>query len=82
MSFRKALGLNLENPQKELARIFAGVEDPMREAIAWGSSLAQNAGIDPVNEQILLIREIRKAESRMDLKVATYLSDEIVKTCK
>lgn len=78
----KVLGLNLEDPKKELARIFARSKDPMREAIDWGNSLAQNAGINPVDDQILLIREIRKAESRMNLKVATYLSNEIAKACK
>lgn len=71
-----ALFMNKKNSQIELMELFAEFKDPMRAAIDWANSIAQQAGIDPERDQILLIREIRKANRAMNLKVATYLAGE------
>lgn len=71
--------LNDKNPRTEVVNLFSQSENPISEAITWAKSVAQAEGLDPVKNQIQLIRELRRAEPSLDLKAATYLAEETAK---
>ncbi|MDO5025509.1 MAG: hypothetical protein Q4E03_03200 [Trueperella sp.] len=71
--------LNNKNPRTEIENLFAQSKNPMNQAITWAKSIAQAEGLDPVKNQIQLIRELRRAEPSLDLKAATYLATETAK---
>ena len=65
---------NDNNPRVEVTMIFAGYEDPMAAAVEWAQSIATSRGIDPSKNQVVFIRELRRAEPSLSLKSAVYLA--------
>lgn len=66
--------LNDINPKDEVTKIFASCEDPMGAAVKWAQNIATSKEIDPNKDQIVFIRELRRAEPSLNLKSATYLA--------
>lgn len=65
---------NDNNPRVEVTTIFAGYEDPMAAAVEWAQIIATSRGIDPSKDQVVFIRELRRAEPSLSLKSAVYLA--------
>ena len=65
---------NDNNPRVEVTMIFADCEDPMAAAVEWAQSIATSRGIDPSKDQVVFIRELRRAEPSLSLKSAVYLA--------
>lgn len=65
---------NDNNPRVEITMIFADCEDPMPAAVEWAQSIATSRGIDPSKDQVVFIRELRRAEPSLSLKSAVYLA--------
>lgn len=66
--------INYKNPKVELINLFSDSDNPMGTALAWANNVAQTAKLDLRKDQVRFIREIRRADPSMDLKVATYLA--------
>ena len=65
---------NDNNPRVEVTMIFADCEDPMATAVEWAQNIATSRGIDPSKDQVVFIRELRRAEPSLSLKSAVYLA--------
>lgn len=66
--------LNDNNPKVEITAIFANYEDPMDAAVKWAQNIASSNEIDPNKDQVMFIRELRRAEPSLGLKAVTYLA--------
>ena len=71
--------LNDNNPKSEVTKIFANCKDPMDAAVEWAQKIAASRGIDLSKDQVVFIRELRRAEPSLDLKSATYLAQMTAK---
>lgn len=69
--------INDKNPKVELIKLFSESDNPIEAALAWARNVAQTAELDLKKDQIKFIREIRRADPSMDLKVATYLANQV-----
>ena len=65
---------NDNNPRVEVTMIFADSEDPMAAAVEWAQSIAASGKVDPSKDQVVFIRELRRAEPSLSLKSAVYLA--------
>ena len=54
----------------------------MEAAIDWARSVADKAGLDPAKDEVQLIRELRRTELNLDLKTATYLTEQTAKAAQ
>ena len=72
-----SLLFNNKNPRDEVIGLFAQSADPMASAVEWAYSVSANAGLDPVKDQVQLIKELRLQEPSLDLKAARYLAEKV-----
>lgn len=73
---------NLKNPRDEVCRVFDRFTNPLPDATGWAVALATEQELDPVTQQVQLIREIRLAEPKLDLKAAKFLASEAAKSVR
>lgn len=73
---------NDNNPRIEVTMIFADCKDPMAAAVKWAQSIATSEEIDPSKDQVVFIRELRRAEPSLSLKSAVYLAQVTARTSR
>lgn len=63
-----------QDPQTELTSLFRDSADPARSAAAWAREVAADAGLDPAQDQVRLIRELRRTSPGLELAAATTIA--------
>lgn len=71
-----------EDPRQRLQSIFGGalaVSGPPSGALEWAKDVLADAGVDPADHHASAIKQLRAAQSRLTLKAAAYLVDDLAR---
>ena len=69
---------NDTNPRLTVRKLFEQASDPDLAAVEWARSVANEAGLAPDSDSVRVIRELRRADTGLDLKTATYIWQQLV----
>ena len=69
---------NDTNPRLTVRKLVEQASDPDLAAVEWARSVANDAGLAPDADSVRVIRELRRADTALDLKTATYIWQQLV----
>ena len=69
--------INHTNPRLTVRKLFEKANDPDLAAIEWARSVVNDAGLAPDSDTVRVIRELRRADTGLDLKTATYIGQQL-----
>ena len=69
--------MNNTNPRLTVRKLFEKASDPDLAAIEWARSVASDAGLAPDSDTVRIIRELRRADTGLDLITATYMGQQL-----
>lgn len=70
------LFVNEENASKNIAEIWGPGPDAEPTALEWVKNLAESNGWDVKGNALKVMREMRRAEKRLELNTVVYLADK------
>lgn len=70
------LFVNEENASKNIAEIWGAGSDAEPTALEWVKNLAESNGWDVKGNALKVMREMRRAEKRLELNTVVYLADK------